>query len=345
MLQLMRPEKLKSGDRIAAVSPSWGGAGDAELLWRYNLGKARLQQQFGLQVVEMPHTLCGSAYVYAHPQKRAEDLMQAFADPEIKGIFACIGGDDSIRMLPYIDFEVMRQNPKVVLGYSDTTTLHLMCVKAGFTSFYGPSILAEFAENVEIFPYTVQHFEKAVFSGEAIGQVLPPAQTTGERVEWLQENENRRKTMQPHGAYEVLQGNATVRGPLLGGCIEVLEMSKGTPLFPPPEAFDGALLFFETSEDMPPPTYLEYWLRNYAVQGLLQRAGALLFGRPYQGVYYNEYKASILKIMGEFSLENLPVFYNLPFGHNEPMCTLPYGAMAEVDTKLKAFSILQPGVL
>ena len=85
----------------------------------------------------MPNTLKGTDYLYNHPEKRAEDLMAAFKDKTIKGIFTCIGGDESIRMLPYIDFDVIRDNPKVFIGYSDTTISHFMCLKAGISSFYG----------------------------------------------------------------------------------------------------------------------------------------------------------------------------------------------------------------
>lgn len=123
MKPLQKPARLRPGDTVAAVSLSWGGAGDAELLWRYELGKQRIRELLGLTVVEMPHTLAGSEFLYRHPEARARDLMQAFSDSRIKGIFSCIGGDDSIRLLPFIDFDVIAANPKVFLGYSDTNNL------------------------------------------------------------------------------------------------------------------------------------------------------------------------------------------------------------------------------
>ena len=72
MINLIKPPALKRGDKIATVSLSWGGAGDKEILWRYNQGKERLQEEFGLEVIEMEHTLKGSEYLYNHPEKRAE---------------------------------------------------------------------------------------------------------------------------------------------------------------------------------------------------------------------------------------------------------------------------------
>lgn len=97
----------------------------------------------------MENTLKGSEYLYNHPEKRAHDFMDAFVNPSVKAIFSCIGGDESVRMLPYIDFDIIRNNPKILIGYSDTTISHLMCLKAGVSSFYGPSLLAELAENIK----------------------------------------------------------------------------------------------------------------------------------------------------------------------------------------------------
>lgn len=115
----------------------------------------------------MPHTLASPEWIAANPEARAQDLMGAFADPSINGIIAAIGGDDSIRLMPYLNLDVMRSNSKVFLGFSDTTSLHLACYTAGLTSFYGPSILAGFAENCVMHQYTVDAVRKALFSNRA----------------------------------------------------------------------------------------------------------------------------------------------------------------------------------
>lgn len=105
-MNLTKPSHLKRGDKIATVSLSWGGAGNKEILWRYYQGKKRLEEEFGLGVIERENTLKGSEFLYNYPEKRAEDFMNAFKDKSIKGIFSCIGGYESIRMLPFIDFDV-----------------------------------------------------------------------------------------------------------------------------------------------------------------------------------------------------------------------------------------------
>ncbi len=344
-MQWKKPRRLSPGDTVATVSLSWGGAGDRELRWRYALGKRRLEEQFGLRVVEMPHTLAGAEYLYRHPEARAADWMEALADPQIRGVFSCIGGEESIRLLPFLDWDCLRANPKVFLGYSDSTIAHLVCTKAGVTSFYGPSVLGEFAENVDMFSYTAAWFRRVLFCAEPPGEVPAAAEWTGERLAWTEENQHIRKRTQTNGGYEVLQGRGKARGRLLGGCLEVLEMAKGAEIWPDRSVWEGALLFFETSEDCPTPQNVAYELRNYAAQGILQRASGILWGKPLGERHKEAYRQALLQVIrDECGLTDLPVFYNMSFGHNQPMCCLPYGVTAELDCDRGTFTLLESGV-
>lgn len=126
--------------------------------------------------------------------------------------------------------------------------------------------------------------------------------------------------------------------------MEVLEFAKGTELWTESKYWENSILFFETSEDKPEPNLIKYWLRNYAAQGILQKANGIIFGKPQDEKYYEEYKEVILKVMKEFDLEDLPILYNLNFGHTEPKFILPYGAMAEINCNKKTFTILENGV-
>lgn len=342
---LIKPEKLQPGDKVATVSLSWGGAGDPELRWRYEQGVKRLKDVFGLEVVAMPYSLKGSEFIYNHPEARAEDLMNAFKDPSIKAIFSNIGGVESIRLLPYIDFDVIRNKPKIFMGFSDTTIAHFICLKAGLTSFYGPAIMLDFAENVEMHDYTIEYVKRTLFSNEPIGKIEPAKEWTSELLDWaIPEYRNRKRKMNPNHGPEVLQGSGKVSGRLIGGCIEVLEFMKGTELWPEPYIWEDSILFFETSEDKTEPKYITYWLRNYAAQGILQKAKGIIFAKPYGEVYYEEYKEAIRTVMNEYELTNLPILYNLNFGHTEPKFIIPYGTLAEIDCENKAFSILESGV-
>lgn len=345
-MKLLKSKALKRGDKVATISLSAGTAGEKDILWRYEQGKKRLEEVFGLEVVEMDNTLKGCKYLYEHPEKRAEDLMNAFKDTSIKGIFTCIGGEESIRMLPYIDFQVIKENPKVFIGYSDTTTTHMMCLKAGISSFYGPAILCDFAENISMFDYTRHWIEKVLFSNEAIGEVYPSDVWTSEFLSWEEKNKNTaRKTNKCEGP-QLLQGEGKVQGHLIGGCMEVLEMLKGTELWPQEKSWENAILFLETSENRTPPVYFEYWLRNYGTQGILNKVNGIIFGKPYDNKYYEEYKEIILKIVREeLGLKDLPIMINMNFGHTAPIMTIPYGALAEIDCDKNKFSILESGVL
>src|SRR5215469_13546079 len=102
---------LRPGDHVAAVSLSWGGPHLFPL--RYDAGKRQLEQAFGVTVVEGRHAMADVAWLAEHPEARASDLMEAFADPSIRAIISTIGGDDSIRLLPFLDSVLIRNNPKI----------------------------------------------------------------------------------------------------------------------------------------------------------------------------------------------------------------------------------------
>lgn len=341
---LVKPKALKKGDKVAAVSLAWGGAGDKDKLWRYEQGKKNLEK-LGLEVVEMKNTLQGSRYIYDNPQKRAEDLMDAFRDETIKGIFTCAGGNDCIRILPYIDYDVIRENPKVFIGYSDITIAHMICLKAGLSSFYGPVLLIEFAENVEILDYTKKWFEKAVFCNKPMGLIEPSQYWTSAPQPWNEKEKTESRERFLGEGYELLQGTGSVTGTLMGGCIEVLDMMKGTEIWPDEKMWEDAIVFLEVSDDILKPVYLEISLRAYANLGVFKKAKAIVFGKPYNNEYYEEYKRSILRVIyREEGLTDLPILYNVNFGHTSPMITIPYGALGKVDCHNKTFSILESGV-
>ena len=230
---MIKPEKLHRGDRIAIVSLSWGGLGDESLIHKYRIAKERLERVFGLEVVPMRHALAGSAFVYEHPELRAKDLMDAFLDPSVKGIFSAIGGDDSIRILPYIDYGVITRHPKIFMGYSDTTVSHFIMNKAGVVSYYGPSIMAEFGEYGKMFDYTADAVQDILFGDSKDYSVRSSDIWSNDSLAWKEENmHRRRKTLPETHHYEVLSGSGIIKGQLLGGCIDVFPMIVGTCIWP-----------------------------------------------------------------------------------------------------------------
>lgn len=345
---MIKPPQLSAGDSVAIVTPSWGGP--AVFPGRYQAGLRQLQSEFDLQPVEMPHTLADPNWLAANPQARAADLMQAFADPTIKGIIAAIGGDDSIRLLPYLELDIIRANPKVFLGYSDTTIQHLACYKAGLVSFYGPSIMSGFAENGGLFPYTIRSLRRTLFSDRPIGELRPNRDGwTVERLEWADlDNQERRRKLNPSTGWNFLQGQGRHQGRLIGGCLEVLDWLRGTAFWPSLDEWDGAILFLETSEDAPPPEAVRYFLRSLAALDVLPRLSGLLFARPGGSVPpadFPRYDLAFLQVVAaEQGLPDLPVVTGMDFGHTDPMLVLPYGVTAEIDCDLRRVSILESAV-
>lgn len=344
---MIRPKKLNKGDKIAIVSLSWGGLGDDELIHKYYIAKDRLENDFGLQVVPMPHALKGSQFIADHPELRAKDLMDAFHDPSICAIFCSIGGDDTIRTLPYIDFNVIRNNPKIFMGYSDSTINHFMMYKAGLVSFYGPSIMCEFGEYVKMFDYTKSSVLNILFKDSKNYSLLPSPEWSNDWVLWKEDNRNipKRLVNDEHG-YEVLQGHGVVQGHFLGGCIDVFMMANGTELWPSLDQWKGALLFIETSEDKPSPDFMKWTIRNLAAQGILKAIKGIIVGKPQGEVYYEEYKETILQVVvSEEHLSDLPIFYNVNFGHAMPIGIIPYGIMAELNCTEKTITFLESATL
>jgi muramoyltetrapeptide carboxypeptidase LdcA involved in peptidoglycan recycling len=342
---MLKPPKLHPGDKIATVSLSWGGP--SVFPHRYQIGVQQLQQEFGLQVVEMPNTLKEANWLARNPKARADDLMQAFADPSIKGIIATIGGDDSIRLLPFLDLDIIRDNPKIFMGYSDTTISHLVCYKAGLVSFYGACIMVEFAENGGMFPYVVQSLRKTLFSSDVIGEVKPSDGWTVERLDWADPaNQNIKRKLNPATGWKFLQGKGIRRGYLIGGCIEVLDWARGLDIFP--ENWQDAIFFIETSEEAPPPEMVTRTLRVFAAMGILQQLSGILFGRPGGAVppeKFADYDLAILKVVNEEQgLTDLPIITHMDFGHTTPQFVLPYGVQAEIDSDNQTFSILENAV-
>lgn len=344
---LIVPRHLEPGDTVATVSLSWGGAGDPLFHPRYLAGIRVLEDHFGIKVVEMTNTLKGSDFLYNHPQARVDDLHQAFSDPNIKAVISCVGGDDSVRLIDKINFDLLRNNPKIFLGFSDSTVTHFACLKSGLRSYYGPSILAGFDENTGPHRYMIDAVRDALFSHKAIGELHPSDEGwTDERLAWeVPENRQTKRKMHPAMPWKFIQGSGRVSGRLLGGCTEVIQFILGTSVWPPLEAWDGAILFLENSEDVVTPQAFLHMLRNLGAIGILHRINGIIFGRPY-GVALEKFSAYddiLIKATKEFNRPDMVIVTQMDFGHTVPVFVIPYGAMATIDPERKTFSVDEEG--
>jgi muramoyltetrapeptide carboxypeptidase LdcA involved in peptidoglycan recycling len=344
---LIKPPSLKPGDVVATISLSSGFAGAVP--HRYAAGKTQLEQTFGLRVVEAPNSQRDADFIYRNPQARVDDLHWALTNDDVAGIVSNIGGSESVRLLPLLDFDLISRHPKVFMGFSDTTVQLMAHLHAGVVAFHGPSLLTDLAENCGIHPYTEDAIRRVLFSAEPAGRMTPSPEWTEHYLDWGDpENQSKRRIFAPNPGWTWVQGEGpAMTGPLIGGCVEVLEFLKGTEWWPSADRWKGAVLYLETSEQVPSPSRVEYWLRNYGSQGILASVSAILLGRPYQYPLVTKLQLfdAAQKVLAEFDREDLPVVADLDFGHTSPQFVLPNGCSVRVDPSRETIELVEAAVV
>ena len=343
-------KKLRKGDKVAIVSLSSGMLGEAFCSHNIEIGVKRLRE-YGLEPSFMPNSLKGIEYLKANPKARAKDLKDAFMDDSIAGIICAIGGDDTYRLLPYLledeEFiDAVHKSPKLFTGFSDTTINHLMFYKLGLSTYYGPNFICDLAEiSDEMLPYSKKAFESYI-EGNEYREITSSEIWYQERTDFSKEavGTERISHREEHG-FELLQGKECFEGRLLGGCLESLydiltttryEDEKAVcekyGLFPDIEEWKEKILFIETCEEKPVPEQFEKEIAILKEKGVFDVVSGVLVGKPQDEAYYDEYKNILVKVVNN---PDLPIVYNVNFGHATPRCTLQYGAVARVDMKRK----------
>lgn len=330
---------------LAIVSLSKGIIGEPFVRFEVEIGLRRLQD-YGLNVKFMPNALKGLEYVEAHPEKRAEDLLQAFRDAEIDMILCAIGGDDTYRLLPYLfDHNELADavTDKIFLGFSDTTVNHFMMHKVGIRSFYGQSFLADICElSPEMHPYTRKYFEELITT-KHIREVTPSNIWYEGRKTFDPDQVGIPLNTHPDRGFELLQGSPVFSGKILGGCIDSMYdlfngeryadmpvLCKKYQLFPDAEDWKGRILLLETSEEkMPPQKYCQA-LEYLKKAGVFEAVSGVLAGKPMDETYAEDYKQILTAVVDR---PELPIVFNLNIGHAMPRCILPFGVDAVVDTE------------
>lgn len=337
-----KPQKLEKGDTVAIVSPSWAGPNACPLIYENGI---KTLQTLWLKVKEYPTTRASHNFLTNNPEARAKDINDAFSDPEIKAIFASIGWDDSVRILPFLNPEIIRNNPKILMGYSDTTTLLVYMNQLGIVTFHGPSIMAGFSQMEALGEKFQQHIHDMLFVTNQ-GYSYHSYWIYHEGYpDWSKpENIGKVNEWKIETGWGWLQGTGSVQGQLFGGCIEVLELMKGTDFWPTKDFWNEKILFFETSDEKPSIDHVRYMLRNYGMQWIFNKVSAVLFGRARD--YSPEEKAALNEmiqdvISREFWQKDLPIVTNMDFGHTDPQFILPLGIMAEVNYEKRTFSLVE----
>ncbi len=315
--ELLRPPRLRPGDAVALVAPA------SATFLRAELEQATLLvQALGLKPKLGAHLSARHGYLAGRDEERAADLNAAFADPEVRGILAIRGGWGCARLLPHLDYEVVRRHPKPLIGYSDVTALLLaLHARTGLLTFHGPIGLSAWT------PFTLGHARSVLFDAQAASF----ANVLVDDGRLVPEN-YRTRTLTP----------GIARGRLLGGNLTVLSHLLGTPYLP---AWDGALLFLEdVNEDL---YRVDRMFTHLALAGVLRRVSGVVFGRCTDCDPGSGYGALTLEELLDEHVTPLgvPAFSGAMFGHIDDQFTLPVGVEAELDARAGTIRLLAPAVV
>jgi len=346
MTTISYPPKPSPGDRVAVISPSAGLPGILPL--PYELGLERLRKEYGLEPVEYPTTRkMGST-----PQERADDIHAAFADPDVKAVIASIGGEDQITVLPLLDRELIRANPKPFFGMSDNTNLLMYLRNAGIVAYHGATVMCELGRPGAMHPQTADSLRAALFtSGEY--ELRPAERWNDVNRDWADPATfDAEPQTRPGSGWTWVNADRVVEGRSWGGCLEIVGwlLMADREIARDLSEYDGDVLLLETSEEMPSANEVFWTLRNMGERGLLQRFSALLTGRaktwsfeqpnsPEEAARYaTEQRKAVLRAMRIYA-PNTPIVLDVDFGHTDPQLVLPYGGIIRVDGPARRITV------
>lgn len=330
--------KLKRGDKVAILSPSFAAPDVFPEV--YELGLKRLQDVFGLVPVEYPTT----RKVGASGEERSADLIAAFEDSGIKAVITTIGGDDQVTYVKNLPTEPFVQNPKSFFGISDNTHFMQHLWRCGVPSYYGGTLMTQFAMHNTMDAFTIEYLKKALFTDERI--TLTESKIFNDiGLDWNDPtNLTKKRTYEENDGWQ-WDGTGKVKGILWGGCLESIdEILRHDIALPSEEEFQNIIIFTETSEEIPSADYVMRVYRALGERGILHRAQAFLVGRPktqeYNDVressvrraYRKEQREMIKRIVRRYN-ETCPIIQNMDFGHTDPQICLPMGGKIFIDTK------------
>lgn len=317
------PKKLQKGDSVRIIAPSNSLAFISEPTREIATGRL---QELGLSVSFGKHVEERDEFSSSSIASRISDLHEAFADPSIKAVFAVIGGYTANQLLNSIDWELIRNNPKIFIGYSDTTVLqNAFFAKTGLVTYSGPAY-STFGQKLH-FEYTLETFKKCLMGEDSFA--ITPADAWTDDAWYL--NQDDRHPIKNEGWYAISEGS--VSGIILGGNLSTFRLLQGTEFFP---NLTDSILFLEDDEAS---SYAEF---DRNLQALVHAPGFNRVKGLVLGRFQN--KSNISKenierlILTRKELSALPVLANVDFGHTSPIFTFPIGGKATIEVSSQGVS-------
>ena len=312
------PERLKKGDKIMIVAPARGlkliGA-DCRQIAEERLAGLGLKVEFAPNTTDENFDLTGSASV----EKRVADLMTAFADKSVKAVLTVIGGFNSNQMVKHLDYDVIRQNPKIFMGFSDITALHAaIYAQTGLVTYYGPHYSSlGMKKGCE---YTLENMVKALFEGGK-REILPSAEWSDDL--WFLD-QDKREFVKNDGWWQIQGGEA--KGTIIGGNLCTFNLHLGTPYRPKFEK--DTILFLEDDEEAKLVTF-ERNLQALINQDDFKNVKGLVIGR-FQNTSKVTREGLEFILRNKPELQDMPIIANIDMGHTTPINTIPLGGYAEI---------------
>lgn len=314
---IIKPPRLKAGDKIAIVAPG-SYISEEELL-----DSIKNLNALGFETTYSEKVLLQSGYFAGTDKERAQDLMEKFSDKNVKGIVCARGGYGCSRILQLLDYDVIRSNPKVLIGYSDITALlYGIYKKSGLITFHGPVGTSTFND------YSVNNFNKVLINPERTS--LFPNSTSGD-------DEN------VYGVTSIVKGKG--KGILVGGNLSIMVSLIGTEF---DVDYSNKLIFMEEIGEE--PYRVDRMLTQMIQSGKFENAAGVMMGifRKCEVKKESDLTSKSFTLMEVLQdrLNNLkiPVVYGMSFGHVKDKFTIPFGALAELDADKQTFTLLEKAV-
>lgn len=317
---IIKPPALRPGDTVGLLTPATFMADPDKLA-----AADRTVRWFGLVPRFAGNVRKRSGYLGGSVEERVADLHELFADPAVKAVFAIRGGYGSAQLLDRLDYGLIRRNPKIFVGFSDITAMHLAIHReTGLVTFHGPIVLAGFTQ------FTQDNFRRMLFEAKAAGRLTNPPEAN--------------KLRPLHTLRTVRPG--TARGRLIGGNLTIIATTMGTPW-----EIDtrGRILFIEDVDEQ--PYSIDRMLTQLRLSGKLEAAAGIIFGecrdckpREFRPAFEATFSTGevVNRILGEL---RVPVLAGLTIGHTDDQLTLPIGCMAALDADKGELVIEEPAVL
>ncbi|MBI3990638.1 MAG: LD-carboxypeptidase [Candidatus Omnitrophica bacterium] len=312
---IIKPKKLVSGDKIGIVTPSGP-------IWRHKeyLEKGMsILEEMGFQVKLGRNALKVKGYMAGSDDERLADIHAMFSDPEIKAILCSRGGEVAMRLLPLLDYNLIKKNPKIFLGMSDITILlNAIYMKTGLVTFHGPSLAWGINcshwgfKGME--PYSKRYFLKALTESAPIGTIEP-------LLKWR----------------VIRSGKA--KGKLLGGNLDCVEKLLGTGYEPD---WNGAILFLEELDEA--VEEMERDLLPMRLRGILGKISGMVIGHLQDCIDGPEEEEQFIEMVLDITAKyGFPILKIEEFGHHPYNITIPIGVSAQINDN--NFTILENGVI